>query len=463
MARHQSPDTSQPASSATGEPCAQSPESPAPATSETFEADLVSLVARFVDDAGGGLTPELSADLALDLVLNEIVEQACLATSASGASIILDRQGVMTCRASSGETARELGARLQKDSGLSRLCLDTGEVQSCDDALTDTRVDTEACRRMGVRSILIMPLMREAEIVGLFEIFSSRTSAFGERDRRTLEALSYRVLQNLDLAFESLSALRGTLPAADPVEDTARLDLESADTSTVPTFPESERTPWEPAFERITWAMGALVFLSAILLLVVTVRRLGWMPVSSRASASSALPLWYDSGASGSLTPQEPPPQPVRSSRSQVQAANLPSPDSLLVYENGKEVFRTPASGVTSDLSGTRRDGIERVSSIETDPVVELSSPLAGSSILRGVEPDYPEQALQQGVQGPVVLEIHIGQDGRVREVTEISGPPLLVKAATDVVRKWQFKPRVAGGRRVEMQTTITLNFRLSR
>jgi hypothetical protein len=55
------------------------------------------------------MSPELSAGLALDVVLNEIVEQACAVTSATGAAIILERDGEMVCRASSGVTAPELG------------------------------------------------------------------------------------------------------------------------------------------------------------------------------------------------------------------------------------------------------------------------------------------------------------------------------------------------------------------
>jgi hypothetical protein len=77
-----------------------------------FETDLADLATRFSAQSGGGLSPELSADLALEIVLNEIVEQACLATGATGAAIVLEREGEMVCRASSGSTAPELGSRL---------------------------------------------------------------------------------------------------------------------------------------------------------------------------------------------------------------------------------------------------------------------------------------------------------------------------------------------------------------
>jgi protein TonB len=59
------------------------------------------------------------------------------------------------------------------------------------------------------------------------------------------------------------------------------------------------------------------------------------------------------------------------------------------------------------------------------------------------------------------VLDVHIGQDGSVQEVTLLSGPALLAQAATQAVKQWRFKPRRVSGRPAEMQTRITLNFRL--
>src|SRR5579863_2557397 len=83
-----------------------------------FETDLAQLAAVF-SAHGGGVSPELSNDLALEIVLNEIVVQACLSTGATGAAIALERDGEMVCRASNGETAPALGSRFDSDSGVS--------------------------------------------------------------------------------------------------------------------------------------------------------------------------------------------------------------------------------------------------------------------------------------------------------------------------------------------------------
>lgn len=107
------------------------------------------------------------------------------------------------------------------------------------------------------------------------------------------------------------------------------------------------------------------------------------------------------------------------------------------MLENGAEVFRLPPN------DSPARDK-------EVD-----------SSLLYRVEPEYPEAAREQNIQGAVVLEVHIGADGAVQEVRVASGPPLLAQAASDAVKQWKFKPRLVNGSPVEMQTSVTLNFRL--
>jgi protein TonB len=102
---------------------------------------------------------------------------------------------------------------------------------------------------------------------------------------------------------------------------------------------------------------------------------------------------------------------------------------------------------------------MERAASVE--PVVELSAAAAEGSLLHRVEPEYPEPARQQQIEGPVALEVRIGPDGAVQDIKVLSGAPLLAEAATDAVKQWRFRPLTVDGRQMEMQTKVTLNFRL--
>jgi TonB family protein len=136
-------------------------------------------------------------------------------------------------------------------------------------------------------------------------------------------------------------------------------------------------------------------------------------------------------------------------------------PGSLLVYENGKEVFRLPPT-VEGEAAETAGSGeVQKASAREPAGVVELAPEAAEGGLLHRVEPEYPEEARQQRMQGAVVLEVRIGRDGGVQDVKLVSGQPLLADAAIAAVKQWRFKPRTLKGQAVEMQTQVTLNFRM--
>jgi protein TonB len=119
-----------------------------------------------------------------------------------------------------------------------------------------------------------------------------------------------------------------------------------------------------------------------------------------------------------------------------------------------------PSQGQAGPVANPENAGVERASAVEPDRVV-VSPAEAEGTLLHRVEPEYPDDARAQKVEGPVVLEVQIGRDGAVEDVKLTNGPPLLARAATDAVKQWRFKPRLMNGHAVEMQTKVTLNFRL--
>ena len=444
-------------------------------TLPSLEADLAELAAKFAVHTGAALSPELSADLALEIVLNEIVDQACLATAATGAAIVLMRDGELVCRASCGETAPELGARLDTDSGLSARCIQTGQIQRCDDAQVDPSADAEACWQMGVRSVVVLPLLRGTEVVGILEALSSRPSAFSERDEVTLDALAQRVVENLERAAKPFAVEGSTLwhpvfPEANRESRTSE-DFQNSGGAErwgddVPVEPATETVP-RRRIDVVAWALGAAVLACALLIGVLAGQRFAGRKAASRAHLRQ--PVTTGAVATPQAQPGMSPvpvPSPGASSvkgavaKSSARPADAGVPEgSLQVYdENGKEVFRLPPAAAAPSSQSA---GVERAASVEQDRVVQLSAAAAAVSLLHRVEPDYPEEARQQQVQGAVVLEVHIGQDGGVQEVKLVSGHPLLAQAAMDAVKQWRFKTRSVAERQVEMQTRITLNFRL--
>jgi TonB family protein len=86
---------------------------------------------------------------------------------------------------------------------------------------------------------------------------------------------------------------------------------------------------------------------------------------------------------------------------------------------------------------------------------------LAGTLISK-VDPVYPDIAKKAHVQGPVVLRAVIAKDGTVKNLTLISGAPMLVVSAVEAVEQWKYKPYLLNGEPTEVETTITVNYALS-
>jgi TonB family protein len=81
--------------------------------------------------------------------------------------------------------------------------------------------------------------------------------------------------------------------------------------------------------------------------------------------------------------------------------------------------------------------------------------------IVYKVDPVYPDEARQAGTQGLVVLNAVIGPDGTVKHLRPVAGPGLLAQSALETVRSWRYTPYRSAGQAVEVETTISVDFRL--
>jgi N-acetylmuramoyl-L-alanine amidase len=133
----------------------------------------------------------------LDEVLQLVAERARAITGADGVAVALAEDGAIVCRASAGQVAPDKGMRLDPNSGFSGACLVSGSVVRCDNSETDDRVNPEACRRLGVRSMVAVPLSARQTVIGLLETFSSEPYGFNESDVRSLSLLAELVLSAL--------------------------------------------------------------------------------------------------------------------------------------------------------------------------------------------------------------------------------------------------------------------------
>jgi TonB family protein len=380
----------------------------------------------------------LSADLALDLVLNKIVELAQESTHGTAAAIALMREGEIICRAASGESAPDLGTRLSSDTGLSAACVQTGHWQRCDDSESDPRVDAELCRRLGVRSMLVVPVLKDRRVLGLLEVFSAEAQAFGEGELQTLRMLARSVVENVELAAKlPTSGAGSTATKAKPREESAG-PVEAA----VLTAAES------PEAQTADFWTGALMM--AVVALALT---LGWM--IGRAGRQREA---RGGGASRQVQSQVATPgaQPAPAEG----APGVESDGELVVYQNGKLVFPQPPQAAKPHMdiaaSGTAVQPAAGKSEIPAAGPMRIPAAVAIGLVTQRVEPEYPAAARERRVQGTVDLDAVVGRDGVVEKFITIRGDPDLAAAASAAVRQWRFRPQPEA-----FQTHIAVTFRL--
>ncbi len=149
---------------------------------------------RFPGEDGGRSLAEM-AHSDLDAALQLLAERAQYITEATGVAIALrrDAHNHMLCRASTGSNAPELGALLSTEYGLSGESVRTRQLLRCDDAERDPRVNHDVCRDLGIASVVVMPIVGEDRVLGVFELLSGKPRAFDERDLSALSRLAEMV------------------------------------------------------------------------------------------------------------------------------------------------------------------------------------------------------------------------------------------------------------------------------
>jgi N-acetylmuramoyl-L-alanine amidase/putative methionine-R-sulfoxide reductase with GAF domain len=137
---------------------------------------------------------ESGEQFVLDEVLQLVAERAIAITGADGLAIALAENNDIVLRASAGAIKPDVGARIDRDSAFSGACFRTAQIVRADDTETDDRVNLQACRRLGARSMVAVPLCGRRRVIGLLEAFSADPFGFNDSDVRSLELLAEIIL-----------------------------------------------------------------------------------------------------------------------------------------------------------------------------------------------------------------------------------------------------------------------------
>lgn len=404
----------------------------------------------------------------LDAMLQRIVNAAQLLTDANGAAIALEHDNWIVCRARAGEMAPDSGSRLDRSSGISGECLRSGKALCCDDAWADSRVDAEACRRLGLRSLAAVPIGEGPNAHGILEAFSAQPHAFGETEVSLLQELAGLVSvvqqggkptvlrKRIGEKFSSMTPsfskhkfiVAGVVAIAFVVWLGVRKRLErpnvAAAEAAQPLTVQS--SPTDVDFSSPMSTPGGLSRTRSNMETkppagIVMASKIAKLAPSEDVSAQPLLEVASDSGRS---------------------PLSLPAPHSSSPRSPDESAPIPPSIAVVSGISD---QGIAGVLS-ESSPVVPQASitrsqGFSGGRLEEKVNPIYPPVALVERRQGPVILNGVVAEDGRLRDLKVINGDPVLAHAAMQAVSQWRYEPYKLNGEPIKMTTTITLIFKL--
>jgi TonB family protein len=92
---------------------------------------------------------------------------------------------------------------------------------------------------------------------------------------------------------------------------------------------------------------------------------------------------------------------------------------------------------------------------------LNVSQGVSQGLLLKKVQPIYPQTALHLRTEGTVDLSATISKNGNISAVKILKGDPQLARAAADAVKQWKYKPYLLNGEPVEIQTQISVTFKL--
>jgi TonB family protein len=92
---------------------------------------------------------------------------------------------------------------------------------------------------------------------------------------------------------------------------------------------------------------------------------------------------------------------------------------------------------------------------------LRVSQGVAEANLIHKVEPQYPLEAKEKGIQGVVLLKVLIDRNGNIASCEQVEGDPVLGKASTEAVTQWKYRPYLLNGEPVDVETVIKVSFHM--
>lgn len=138
-----------------------------------------------------------------------------------------------------------------------------------------------------------------------------------------------------------------------------------------------------------------------------------------------------------------------------------PAPGTASSVLTGMGASSLPGSLLGSGV-GAGRPVVVTPAPVQKTGPVRVSAGVSAGLLLAPIKPIYPQIAKAAHVQGTVVVEAIISRTGSIESLHVVSGPAMLQTAAIEAIRAARYQPFQLNGEPTEVQTTITVNFRIN-
>lgn len=148
--------------------------------------------------------------------------------------------------------------------------------------------------------------------------------------------------------------------------------------------------------------------------------------------------------------------QPIMVKNGNASPAHRPSTASDAAAPSVLDIAPSTSGGSLSNLLSNPNN-----TSAPVLQALNISQGVSQGLLIKKAQPVYPPAAIRMRVEGAVQLLATIGKTGNITAVKILSGEPVLAQSALDAVKQWKYKPYYLNGDPVEIQTQVTINFKL--
>ena len=183
-------------------------------------------------------------------------------------------------------------------------------------------------------------------------------------------------------------------------------------------------------------------------------------PGTAAPAATAPAPSENPANPQIPVKPSEPAPAASTRSREAQKTSPKPAPPTVIKRPlPGPVPLPSALPESPGDTPARTQPGIPEGSQTPAQRI-RVTQGVAQAGLIFKVDPEYPPVARTARIQGSVVLRAIIGTDGTVQQLQVVSGNPLLASPALNAVKNWRYRPYLVDGQLVEVETTVTVNFK---